>query len=531
MKPRHVVAVICGSMLSLLGLGLLAGGGTLGWAYGTQRDDNGYFNTSTHRFTTASYAITSDKIDMRTAPGPRDWSNDSGKLAKVRINAKGSNGLFVGIGPVADVERYLANVAHDEVTRIDSKPFRAVYRRSPGTSTPITPPNAQSFWVAKATGTRVDQLTWNPHSGAWAVVVMNGNATPGVLADINLGIRLSFLGWLIAGLVIAGLVAAAFGATLIVIGMVRGTRSRSTTSETTSETQTFGAAGVTPASGGVAASSRAQSRQSPDATSAAGSVQPSFLNDSDQGPVSTYPLRLEARLDPNLSRWLWLVKWILLIPHFIVLFFLWFAFVCSTVVAGFVILFTGRYPRSLFDFNVGVLRWSWRVQYYGTSALGTDQYPPFSLEPSDDYPASLDVDYPQHLSRGLVLVKSWLLAIPHLLIVGLFSTSFVGARQVGGDRWRNVSLSAGGLIGVCVCIAGVVLLFTGRYMKGLFDFIMGMNRWCYRVIAYVALMTDRYPPFHFDGGGTESSASLRLPPPSPPKGTRIDSRGGLGMKH
>ncbi|SDO19219.1 DUF4389 domain-containing protein [Geodermatophilus sp. DSM 45219] len=218
-----------------------------------------------------------------------------------------------------------------------------------------------------------------------------------------------------------------------------------------------------------------------------------------------YPVRVDASMDAPLSRWLWLVKWFLLIPHYVVLAFLWVAFMVLTVVAWFAILVTGRYPRALFDFDVGVLRWSWRVHYYGYGALGTDRYPPFTLADVPDYPARLDVPYPERLSRGLVLVKSWLLALPHLLVVALFaggglwiSTSSTADAGVWDDGW-----GAGGLVGLLVLIAGVVLLFSGRYPQPVYDFVLGMDRWVLRVAAYVALMTDRYPPFRMDMGGAD----------------------------
>jgi hypothetical protein len=216
---------------------------------------------------------------------------------------------------------------------------------------------------------------------------------------------------------------------------------------------------------------------------------------------STYPLKVEGDLDEPLSRWRWLVKWVLIIPHVIVLVFLWIAFVALTVVAFFAILFTGRYPRGIFDFNVGVLRWTWRVCFYSYSALGTDRYPPFTLDDVPEYPARLNVEYPQALSHGLVLVK-WLLALPHYLVVGVFAggawAGFNAASNHGG--WS----SGGGLIGLMVFISAVALLFTGRYPRSIFDFIMGMNRWGFRLAAYVTLMTDAYPPFRLEMGGPES---------------------------
>ena len=213
--------------------------------------------------------------------------------------------------------------------------------------------------------------------------------------------------------------------------------------------------------------------------------------------VSSYPARLTGRLDPATSRWLWIVKWVLVVPHVVALLFLWIAAFVLTVVAGFAILFTGRYPRSLFDFNAGVVRWTWRVSFYGISAFGTDRYPPWTLRPDPGYPADFAVDYPEHLSRGLVLVKWWLLAFPQYLVVAVFTGGW-------GIGW-SAKVSGFGLIGILAVIAAAIMLFQGRYPRQLFDLVMGLNRWCYRVLAYVMLMTDVYPPFRLDTGGAEPS--------------------------
>jgi hypothetical protein len=212
---------------------------------------------------------------------------------------------------------------------------------------------------------------------------------------------------------------------------------------------------------------------------------------------SGYPAQLEGILDPALSRGMWLVKWLLAVPHYIVLVILWSAFPVVVLASGLMILFTGRYPVALFEFVVGVLRWNWRVAFYATGVLGTDKYPPFTLARTD-YPATFDVSYPARLSRWKVLVKSWLLAFPHLIIVSVLA----------GVAWATVNGQAvGGLLGLLVFIAGLILLFTKVYNLGLFNLVMGIQRWVYRVFAYTSLLREDYPPFRLDQGPLDSHAA------------------------
>jgi hypothetical protein len=186
-----------------------------------------------------------------------------------------------------------------------------------------------------------------------------------------------------------------------------------------------------------------------------------------------YPVTVRGELSVPPGRWLWLVKWLLVIPHCIILAFLYLGWAVVVFIAFFAILFTGKYPKGLFDFNLGVMRWSWRVEFYSYYALGTDKYPPFNMAADPDYPADLDVTYPERLSRGLVLVKWWLLAIPHYIIAGI---------------WEDV-------VSILALIGAIAVLFTGKYPKDIFDLVVGMDRWMIRVLAYASLMTDVYPPF------------------------------------
>jgi hypothetical protein len=449
MKAGRIIAVVVGVLILLPALALFVGGSVLTVAYVIERDDDGYFDVTLDRLISATSAITTDDVDLRADPGPSDQVLDfidfSVRLRATDVGDR-SSGVFIGIGPTADVEGYLASVARDEIREVDSD--RDVrYRSIPGADSP-QPPTEQTFWVASASGLGVQELIWEVEEGEWTAVLMNADGSPGILADVTAAVRSGAL------LAIA-LTMVAVGAVLLVIAVVI-----------------------------IVLAARGR-----DAEAVATAEQP-------EADLVEEPVRLEASIDAPLSPWLWLVKWFLAIPHFVVLFFLWIAFVLLTVIAGVAILFTGRYPRGMFDFNVGVLRWTWRVLYYAASGgLGTDRYPPFTTDSVADYPADLDVAYPGQLSRGLVLVKWWLLAIPQYLVVAI----------IGGFSWGEGNW-APGLVEVLVLIAAVALLFTGRYPPHLFDFIIGLNRWVFRVIAYASLMTDRYPPFRLDQGGRDTRA-------------------------
>jgi hypothetical protein len=186
-------------------------------------------------------------------------------------------------------------------------------------------------------------------------------------------------------------------------------------------------------------------------------------------PPSGYPLRYDVQYPEELSRWLIFVKWLLAIPHFIILYVLSAVTSIVTFIAWFAILFTKRYPKGLFDVVVNIYRWNANVGAY--VGLLRDDYPPFSWE-AGQYPVTYEVDYPQELSRWLIFVK-WLLVLPHYIVL-LFL--YVGAL-------------------VAWIIAFFAILFTRRFPRGIFDYLVGVTRWSYRVTAYTNLLRDDYPPF------------------------------------
>jgi hypothetical protein len=455
-----VVLVVIGSILALMTLGLLSAGGFLMWVDRTQRDASGYVTSGTGSLAAPSYAIASSSLDLNVSS--RAWPLDQGTLGTVRIAASSASpaGVFIGIAPRSSALSYLNGVAYDSLSDLRFLPYRIDYTAHGGGAPPV--PTAETFWQAEAAGTGTQTLTWTVSPGQWIVVLMNADGSRGIAADVSIGASAPFLFALALGLLIGGGAALLLAVLLLTLGIVMLNRRRR------------GA----PSPAGVPLPPPVPARSVP----------------------LSYPLRIEGKLDEPMSRWLWLVKWVLLIPHYIVLGFLFVAMFVLTVIAFFAILFTGRYPRAIFDFNVGVLRWAWRVGFYGYSALGTDRYPPFTFADETDYPASLDVPYPEHLSRGLVLIKWWLLAIPQYIVIAVLA----GGVGVGVHLW--------GLIALLTLFAALALLFTTRYPRGIFDFVMGANRWVFRVLVYVLLMRDEYPPFRFDPGGNEAPPVPNAPP-------------------
>jgi hypothetical protein len=184
---------------------------------------------------------------------------------------------------------------------------------------------------------------------------------------------------------------------------------------------------------------------------------------------STYPLVFDVEYPEKLSRWLIFVKGLLAVPHWIILYALLAVAQVITVIAWFAILFTGRYPKGMFVFVVGIYRWYYNVIAY--AALLRDDYPPFSLS-AGQYPLTFDVEYPGRLSRLLIFFK-WLLIIPHLIVLVLLGIVY----------W------------ITLVIAWFAILFTGGYPRGLFNYAVGLLRWGARINAYYMLMRDDYPPF------------------------------------
>ncbi len=215
MSAGRIVLIVLGGIGVLVGLALLAGGGFLLWADRTQRDD-GYLTTPTERFATPTYALTRTRLEA-DADGAR-WVLNESWFGKVRIRGEsaGTKTLFIGIGPAADVARYLGNVGHANVQDVEFDPFRVTYLPIEG-GAPDGPPADRGFWAASASGVGTQTLTWKVRDGDWSIVLMNADGSRGIAADVDVGAKMSFLLWVAIGVLIGGLLVTAGSTALIVL--------------------------------------------------------------------------------------------------------------------------------------------------------------------------------------------------------------------------------------------------------------------------------------------------------------------------
>jgi hypothetical protein len=198
--------------------------------------------------------------------------------------------------------------------------------------------------------------------------------------------------------------------------------------------------------------------------------QPPAVPDPSGPPSPPYEARLEIAYPQELNRWLPLVKWLLVIPHWFALFFVGIGAFCVLIYAFFAVLFTGRFPRGAFDYLVGTYRWAYRVVVY--AYLMVDPYPPFTLADDPNYPVRLDIEYPEHIANWRPLVQ-WLAAIPYLIVAGVL----------------------GWITGIMAFIAFFTILFTKQIPRGLYELMVPGLRWQLRGGAYSHFMTERYPPW------------------------------------
>lgn len=206
----RITALVIGALLVLVALVFLGSGGTVLWADWTQRD-GGYATTDVHKFSTTGSALATERTKLGTSG--TGWLYAPDLLGKVRIRVtpvNSSSALFVGIGPAADVERYLAGVNHTVISDFWTNKVGTV---SGGRA--ASAPGAQDFWAASSTGQGVRTLAWEPANGSWTVVVMNADGRPGIDVRADLGARIPALPWIAVGVLVAGVVFAAGGAFLI----------------------------------------------------------------------------------------------------------------------------------------------------------------------------------------------------------------------------------------------------------------------------------------------------------------------------
>jgi hypothetical protein len=214
---KRILLLGVGGVIVLLSLALLTSGAAALWGL-SQRDD-AFFMSGTHELSTSSYALASESLDV----GPDIPGLLEDGLATIRIEVASTKPVFIGIGPVAEVERYLADVEHAQITDFDMDPFAVSYRALEGTAQPAEPAT-QTFWRAQAMGSGRQINTWPIEEGTWSVVAMNADGSRDVSVDTRLGTRIDYLGWITVGLLGIGVLMLISGAGLVYLGARRPRR-------------------------------------------------------------------------------------------------------------------------------------------------------------------------------------------------------------------------------------------------------------------------------------------------------------------
>jgi hypothetical protein len=218
----RVIGMVFASIGGLIGLALLIGGIAVVAAYAFSRDDDGYFNSDRQRLESSSYAITTDDIDL--GADEVDWAPDK-ILGNIRLRVQGEKPVFVGIGSEGDVDRYLGDVAHDELIGFDGDD--AELEPHDG-GVPRTSPSDQDFWVAEAEGSGEQALTWDAEFGRWTAVVMNADAARGIDVEADVGVKLHWAIWAGLAMLVVGLLMSV-GAVIVILLIGRGASRHPTT--------------------------------------------------------------------------------------------------------------------------------------------------------------------------------------------------------------------------------------------------------------------------------------------------------------
>lgn len=217
----HIVAVVLGALVTLPGLGLLAGGTALAVAQAAATDD-GYFTFTPDRVASDGVAVISDD-DWLDGDDGGPWVLDFLDL-EIRIRADGagpSDEVFVGIAHTDDVEDYLAGAPYAIVDELDRRDVR--YDHVVGDAA-VADPSDVDIWAASSSGTGEQELTWDVRGGRWSVVVMNADGRPELAADVEIGVRSDAVTPVAVVMIVFGGVTVLTGVGLIVLG-VRGRRS------------------------------------------------------------------------------------------------------------------------------------------------------------------------------------------------------------------------------------------------------------------------------------------------------------------